>query len=112
MLRSSVRVDRNIFARLAGDLHEQAAAAVTETAETVAAGMRQRASGRIAGTVEVTSTGTMSAEVTAGDLSGAIHAGFVEFGTVDRAAEPFAVPAAEEAGQQHIARMRHLLDRG
>jgi hypothetical protein len=106
-MAGSMRVVRNDFPALAAQLEVDAAKVVAATADRVADGMRSRASSRIESTIDVDVQGSR-AEVMAGDLSRAIHAGFVEFGTVDTAAQPFAVPAAEAERQDFVRAMTRL----
>jgi HK97 gp10 family phage protein len=82
---------------------------VADVADQVAAGMKARTSSRIGDTIDVHRTGDAEATVVAGDKTAAHHAGFVEFGTIDMAADPFAVPAAEEARHRLTAAVAKVL---
>lgn len=86
----------NHLPQLAAMLPKAAAAAVGEIANEIAREARQRASSRIERTIVVDhADDALEATVGAGDKSGAIHAGFEEFGTIGRAAHPFLIPAVE-----------------
>jgi HK97 gp10 family phage protein len=105
-----VQVLKNTFDDLARRLDAGAERVVDNVADQVAAGMKARTSSRIGRTIETHRTGDAEVTVVAGDLSSAHHAGFFEFGTVDRPAEPFVVPAAEEARHRFAAAVARVLE--
>lgn len=110
---TTVVVVRNDFDRLALMLRHEAEQIVADTANDIEERMKATAGNRIAGTVSSRgSNGGLTATVTAGDLRMAIHAGFVEYGTVGQSAKPFATPSAEAFRSSFMAGMRNLLRRG
>lgn len=109
----TVVVVSNHFAKLALELRSEAEHLVAETANAVEAAMKATTSDRIAGTIRTKrSNGGLTVTVTAGDQAKAIHAGFVEYGTVYASADPFATPAAEAERPSFMRGMKSLLDRG
>lgn len=109
----TVVVVRNDFEKLAVELASQAEHQVAATANAIEATMKASTSPRISRTVRTRrSNGGLTATISAGDSAKAIHAGFVEFGTVHASANPFATPAAEGERSRFMAAMKSLLRRG
>ncbi len=109
----TVVVVRNDLQALAVQLRAEAARAVADAANAIEAAMKTVPSKRIPSTVRTrSSNGGLTATITAGDKGRGLHAGFVEFGTIDRPATPFATPAAEDARPAWDRTMRDLLKRG
>ena len=112
MAGSTIVVVSNHFEALAVKLRSEAEHLVAETANRIEASMQAGSSARIGRTIRTRRRNAgLTVEITAGDRR-AIHAGFVEFGTVHRAASPFATPAAEKERHQFEAAARDLLKRG
>ena len=109
----TVVVVHNDFEKLALELRNQAEHQVAETANAIEATMKSTTSPRIARTIRTRrQAGGLRAVIAAGDQARAIHAGFVEYGTVHTPSRPFATPAAEGERSAFMAEMRKLLDRG
>lgn len=110
---TTVVVVSNDFEKYALLLRAEAEELVADTANKIEADMKATTSDRIGGTIRTRrQAGGLRAEITAGDKGRAIHAGFVEFGTVFEPAEPFATSAAEGNRHRFEAEAADLLKRG
>lgn len=114
MFDVKVKVEHNDFARIAALIPLRAAEVVEATGQAVAAGMRTRAAGstRIPSTIKVRRHGALRRDVEAGDLGRGMHAGFLNWGTVDLPAVPFVEPSAEAERSQFVRRMKTVVRGG
>ncbi len=111
----TARVVYNHFDKYAEMINQQARDLVAKTADEIAADIRASAPGnRIGKSVIIRDqAGGLRKVITVGDLrKKSMHAAFVEYGTVHRAATPFATPAAETARPRFVSGMKSLIRRG
>jgi len=108
-----VVVVSNKFEKLQVELRNEAEQLVAKTANAIEAEMKSSTSARIGKTIRIVRQSSgLKATIIAGDSSKAIHAGFIEFGTVQKPARPFATPSAESHRREFINSARSLLRRG
>lgn len=101
-----VIVVHNEFQAIAARMRIAAVETVDDIANQIAADIRHTApSQRLPSTVRIRRPKALRREVTVGDRR-RFHAGFVEYGTIDQAAHPFVVPAAEAHRREFMRRIK------